>query len=129
MFERKTDIYSLRMMQLADKRYDATGHLARHGKKVFSQTDEDGIIAEIFERIGTKARNFVEFGVEDGRECNSLWLLMQDWKGLWIEASVKHCKAIAVSHRLYLQPGHNLTHSKVIVTGLDKTSANLSPNW
>ena len=93
---------TLRSQHLYDKRYDAKGSLVRHGKKVFSQSDEDGIIAEIFERIGTKARNFVEFGVENGRECNSLWLLMQSWKGMWIEASSKYCKSIRNSHRDYL---------------------------
>ena len=105
MFDKMNAMYvneNLRTTQLLDKRYDSKGHLSRHGKKVFSQTDEDGIIAEIFSRIGIKARNFIEFGVEDGRECNSLWLLMQGWKGMWIEASPKHCKSIQNSHQIYL---------------------------
>jgi len=36
--------------------------LVRYGYKVHSQNDEDGIIAEIFRRIGTTSRTFVEFG-------------------------------------------------------------------
>ena len=110
---------------LADRRYDAKGHLARHGKKVFSQSDEDGIIAEIFERIGIKARNFVEFGVESGLECNSLWLLMQGWNGMWIEASSKHCKNIQSSHQLYLQNGQlNLRNDFVLRDNIDMMIAN-----
>ena len=61
--------------------------LVRHGYKVYSQNDEDGIIAEIFRRIGTTRRSFVEFGVETGVECNTAKLLVEGWRGLWIEAN------------------------------------------
>jgi len=57
--------------------------------KVFSQNQEDGMIAEVFRRIGTTSRRFVEFGVEDGLECNSTFLLMQGWSGTWIEGSTQ----------------------------------------
>lgn len=105
MLERKLDIYSLKTLLLAQPRYSAKGHLARHGAKVFSQNDEDGIIAEIFRRIGWKGKNFVEFGVEDGKECNTLWLLMQGWNGLWIECSEVSCSNIRVSHKMYFASG------------------------
>ena len=29
---------------------------------------------------------FIEFGVQDGTECNSVLLLMAGWSGLWLEA-------------------------------------------
>jgi hypothetical protein len=38
---------------------------------VFSQNGEDGILAALFGRLGTTSRAFVEFGVEDGAECNT----------------------------------------------------------
>jgi len=57
------------------------------GYKVFSQNQEDGMIAEVFRRIGTASRRFIEFGVEDGLECNSAFLLTQGWSGAWIEGS------------------------------------------
>jgi hypothetical protein len=57
------------------------------GVKRFSQNDEDGIIAEIFRRIGTTDRTFVEFGSADGKENNTLSLLMQGWSGLWMEGN------------------------------------------
>jgi hypothetical protein len=66
------------------------GRLLSFGRKVFSQNDEDGIIQEIFQRIGTTNKRFIEFGVEDGTECNSRLLLMDGWKGLWIDGSPEH---------------------------------------
>jgi len=50
-----------------------------------SQNGEDGIIAEIFGRIGTTNRYFVEFGVGDGHECNTANLARSGWSGLMLE--------------------------------------------
>ena len=41
--------------------------------RVFSQNGEDGVLAEIFSKIGTTNQFFVEFGVQDGIECNSFF--------------------------------------------------------
>jgi hypothetical protein len=76
----------------ADPRYGAPGRLERHGYKVWSQNDEDGILAEIFRRIGAPARSFIEFGVSDGRECNTLKLLVEGWRGLWMESDAALCE-------------------------------------
>src|SRR4051812_20413502 len=61
--------------------------LLSSGRKVFSQNEEDGMITELFRRIGVTSRRFMEFGVEDGLESNSTFLLIQGWSGAWIEAS------------------------------------------
>jgi hypothetical protein len=66
--------------------YNGTKRLERHGFRSFSQNDEDGILQEIFRRIGTANRTFVEFGVQDGLQNNTRLLLYQGWRGLWIEA-------------------------------------------
>ena len=71
----------------ATPRFSEPGRLLRHGYKMFSQNQEDGMIAEVFARIGAGSRRFVEFGVQDGLECNSTFLLMQGWSGAWIEGS------------------------------------------
>ena len=63
--------------------------LLRYGFKTFSQNDEDGIIQEIFRRIGPSNRKFVEFGVQNGFECTSAKLLVEGWRGLWIEAGTQ----------------------------------------
>jgi len=60
-------------------------HLVACGFKRYSQHDEDGIIEEIFRRIGTANRSFVEFGVGDGTGNCTVYLLLQGWTGLWIE--------------------------------------------
>jgi hypothetical protein len=76
--------------------------LARYGGKVYSQNDEDGIIAEIFRRIGVTSRFFVEFGVGNGIENNTLALLVQGWKGAWIEGNPANCEIIGQVLSRYL---------------------------
>jgi hypothetical protein len=74
------------------QRYSADKRLEPAGYKVYSQGDEDGIIAEIFRRIGATNRRFVEFGCGDGLENNTAYLLLQGWSGLWID-SLEHNEA------------------------------------
>ena len=62
--------------------------------RVYSQNGEDGIIAEIFNRIGTTNKFFVEFGAGSGVENNTAFLLIKGWSGLWIEGDRSHFKTI-----------------------------------
>jgi hypothetical protein len=80
--------------EMAKPRNADPKRLLRYGYKVYSQNDEDGIIAEIFRRIGATSRSFVEFGVESGVECNSVKLLIEGWRGLWIESNSASAGAI-----------------------------------
>lgn len=66
-------------------RYRDSRKLNHYEHQVFSQNGEDGIVAEIFRRIGAKERFFVEFGVGNGVENNTVSLLSQNWRGAWIE--------------------------------------------
>jgi len=66
--------------------YRGTKRLEPHGFKVYSQADEDGIIQEIFIRIGTTDRRFIEVGAHDGSENCTAYLLHQGWSGLWLDA-------------------------------------------
>jgi len=75
-------------------RIDEDGCLLRFGFKACSQNDEDGIIQEIFSRIGTTNRYFVEFGVGNGLENNTLYLLIKGWKGVWIEGGKNNAEII-----------------------------------
>lgn len=75
-------------------RYQAPDKLNRFEFQAFSQFGEDGIIQEIFKRIGTTNRYFVEFGVETGVETNTTYLLYNDWKGLWIDGSEENIQNI-----------------------------------
>ena len=58
-------------------KYHDNKRLEPYGFKVYSQCDEDGIIQEIFKRIGEESRTFVEFGVGDGLENNTVKLLLE----------------------------------------------------
>jgi hypothetical protein len=75
-------------------RYQAPDKLNRFEFQAFSQFGEDGIIDEIFRRIGITNRFFVEFGVENGTETNTTYLLYQQWKGLWIDGSGDNIRSI-----------------------------------
>jgi hypothetical protein len=44
-------------------------------KKIYSQNTEDGIIEFIFSKIGITNKFSVEFGVGNGFECNTVYLL------------------------------------------------------
>ncbi len=81
------------------------GRLAPFEHRVFSQNGEDGVIAEIFRRIGTTNQRFVEFGCGNGIENNSLYLLHRDWSGLWIDGDPKLVAAIRDSHQQFLSTG------------------------
>ena len=61
-------------------------NLIPYGFKVFSQIDEDGIINEIFKRIGTTNKKFLEFGVNASKN-NTTFLLLNNWTGVWLEIS------------------------------------------
>jgi len=79
---------------LSDPVYEDKRRLLPFGFKVYSQNDEDGIIQEIFARIGHGSQVFVEFGVETGLENNTLKLLLEGWSGLWLEGSERDVQKI-----------------------------------
>jgi len=69
----------------SDGRYADVKALARHNRRIYSQHGEDGVISEIFSRIGCKNKTFLEIGVGNGRENTTRFLLESGWKGTWIE--------------------------------------------
>ena len=94
--------------------------LVRYGYKVYSQNDEDGIIAEIFRRTGTTSRTFVEFGVETGIECNTAKLLVDGWRGLWIEANPQSVAAIRDNFASFIADGRlSVVASRVTVENIN----------
>lgn len=63
--------------------------------RVSSQNGEDGIIGELFKRIRTTNRFFVEFGVQDGAECNTALLAHAGWNGVMLEGDPVRAAALA----------------------------------
>lgn len=94
--------------------------LERYGFKVYSQNDEDGIIAEIFNRIGTTNKKFVEFGVQNGLESNAHFLLHQGWSGLWIDGNEK---SVAELYSFFKRP---LENKKLVVLNKFVTIDNIN---
>jgi len=56
------------------------------GFKVYSQTDEDGIIENILSQIKGEG-TFIEIGCGHGRVNNTHYLLLKGYKGVWVDAS------------------------------------------
>jgi hypothetical protein len=88
-----------------DPRFDDPLRLERSGFKVLSQHDEDGIIHEIFRRIGATNRTFVEFGAGDGSENCTGFLLMQGWRGLWIDGFADFMRHVEAGWSTELKSG------------------------
>lgn len=64
--------------------------------KIFSQYGQDGMIAEIFRRIGEGERRFVEIGTAPS-ENNTNLLLLKGWSGLWVDAGLDPDENLPVS--------------------------------
>ena len=76
-----------RLVERADPELFAVSDLARYEMRGFSQNGEDGVLVEIFNRIGVTNRFFVEFGIQAGTEGNCVLLAdVFGWSGVFIEA-------------------------------------------
>jgi hypothetical protein len=101
-----TVLYSMyRESLLSSERNRNPKRLLAQGFRGYSQHDEDGMIQEIFERIGISNRVFVEFGVGDGTENNTLYLMLSGWRGLWIDGSEVHARFIRKEFSSFIQAG------------------------
>ncbi len=89
--------YGLNVEQLLlDERATGdAGHLLNFEAKRFSQFGEDGLIAEIFNRIGTTNRTFIEIGAADGEENCTRALVEEGWSGVWVEGDPVRCRTAA----------------------------------
>lgn len=94
------DFLRLQDPRLADPRALAGAH-----GQVYSQNNEDGILAEIFRRIGASNRRFLEIGVGDGSENNTRLLLDLGWEGVWIEGDAVFCDQIRTRLAAFLDEG------------------------
>jgi len=136
---KKTDqLYNLMFEDsINNKQNKHSNPLCKHGHKVFSQTDEDGITLEIIKRLEIEKGFFAEFGVGNGSENNTLSLLGIDWSGFWCggeellfstESSKRlfYSKAwISLENILEL---YNTGLQKLNIQGLDLISLDLDGN-
>ena len=63
--------------------------------KTFSQWNEDGIIQHLIRHVPIDNPTFIEFGVEDYREANTRFLLVNNgWRGLIVDGGEAHQKFV-----------------------------------
>jgi hypothetical protein len=103
------------------RRFENPVFLDSFGYKVYSQNDEDGIIEEIFNRIGLTNKKFVEFGIQNGLESNGHFLLHKGWSGLWIDGSKKY---VDEARFLFKKP---LEDGRLTILNAFITTANINP--
>jgi hypothetical protein len=90
----------LRIQLLSTSRYASDPKRLNHFEaQVFSQNGEDGVIAEIFARIGETDRTFVECGVGTGLVNNTTYLLQKGWRGVWFERDDASVRSILGTFR------------------------------
>jgi len=77
----------------AEMRQKTPDNPALNGFKVYSQFDEDGVLENIFNRIGG-CSTFTEIGCGNGLENNSHYLLLKGWTGKWIDADTANIRLI-----------------------------------
>ncbi len=90
------ELYEL-MRTHYDSRYGDPRHLVHFRYGVYSQRKEDGMIAEILRRVPPTEHFFIEFGV-GALQSNTLSLLLQGWRGLWVDGNGEE---IALIRKLY----------------------------
>jgi hypothetical protein len=100
---------------LDDPKHRDAKRICQSNLKMTSQNGEDGIIADIFRRIGTTNRYFVEFGASDGSENNTVCLLRQGWSGLWMDADTASVATAKTTFRREIEDG-NLTVLETFIT-------------
>ena len=87
-------IQAIELLKSGNERYRDPKRLLCYGAQYWSQNYEDGALEEIFRRIGTTTKTFVEIGIGDGTETNTTALLSDGWTGFWFEADAASCAKI-----------------------------------
>jgi hypothetical protein len=99
----QTKILAAQSMVRALRRLENTIPLSQSEFRVFSQFGDDGIIQYVINRIHLRPEElrFIEFGVENYREANTRFLLLNDnWSGLVMDGSESHVSSIR-SEQIY----------------------------
>jgi hypothetical protein len=111
-----TLLETLEALKAGNERYRDPRRLIAHGAQYWSQNFEDGMIAEIFRRVGTTSRTFLEIGVGNGTENNTTLLLSAGWKGWWIEGDPACCASISKALQGMPEASQRLTVKQAFVS-------------
>jgi hypothetical protein len=91
--------------RLAAEKAADPNNLTYHGFSAYSMCDEDGMIEELFRRIGTTNRQFFEFGCGNGLENNSTYLLFTGWGGVWLDGGEENIRSVETHFSRQIQSG------------------------
>lgn len=91
---RHTRIQQAILKELLIQNHSEGNPLLKYEHQTFSQNGEDGIINEIFNRLGITNGEFIEIGTGNGSENNTRLLLELGWKGTWIDGNPNCLKSI-----------------------------------
>jgi hypothetical protein len=119
--------------KLQQQKYQNNLRLNKYEFQSHSQNGEDGMIHEIFNRIGLTNKYFIEFGVGNGLQNNSAYLLLNGWKGIWIEADDSNALNINSAFKSKLDSGQLILRKQFIYKDnlksiLDEVAAPLEPD-
>lgn len=68
------------------------------GFRVFSQSNEDGLIQYLIRKVDIPNKTFIEFGVSDYAECNTRFLLLNNnWSGFVMDGSKENIENLRAS--------------------------------
>lgn len=103
--------------------------LAAQGFKAYSEGDQDGIIQEIFRRIGVTSKFFIEFGCGDGLQNNTLYLLIGGWTGIWMDGNPHNIEAVHQIHAHSIDLGRLTAECKMLNMGnINEVISGLCPH-
>ena len=90
--------------------------LAPYGYTAYSQSDDDGIIQEIYRRIGVTNRQFIDFGCADGIENNTTYLILTGWSGLWMDGGAENIRSVNTHFEEYVRSGKLKARQAMVTT-------------
>jgi len=111
---RQTRIQQAILKELLIQNYSKDNPLLKYEHQTFSQNGEDGIINEIFNRLGITTGEFIEIGTGDGCENNTRLLLELGWKGVWIDGSTKNLNTIKSNFQNFIKNDKLLAYANFV---------------
>lgn len=102
--------------------------LNRCGCKCFSQNEEDGITLEIIRRLGINSGTYIEFGVGNGLENNTLILAALGWKGAWVGAESLSFNYRSTEKHLFIHAWINLSTLSTIQSNISSVMNITTPD-
>jgi len=92
-----------RVIDFGDDALTAVDNPVHYRRSVTSQWGEDGIVEEIFKRIGTQNKFCIEFGAWDGKYLSNTWVLWHDreWSAILIEGDEERIASLESNTRGY----------------------------